>query len=203
MPPPKKAVKKAAKKAAKKTAMHHTDKHRDAKDLRRAYEHMGRLEVLRRSPQKSVTDAVDVLINLAHKDIDTGEYKDAAELLRASEHLSFAALAGEKLGELRISTVLEQAIFEHFDELMRRAAQRWDDNDQHLEPLVVIYESSFDSASKAFKKNSYHQALEFARAAEALTHVKGDGPFNLQKSAKDLYAKSIGSSRRSRHLLHE
>jgi len=53
MPPPKKAVKKAAKKAAG----HHHDKHHQAKDLRHAYEHMGRVAVLRQSSQ-SATDAV-------------------------------------------------------------------------------------------------------------------------------------------------
>jgi Calcineurin-like phosphoesterase len=49
MPPPKKAAKKAAKKAVKKTAGHHHDKHHQAKDLRRACEHMGRVAVLRQA----------------------------------------------------------------------------------------------------------------------------------------------------------
>jgi hypothetical protein len=42
MPTPKKA----AKKAAKKAPGHHHDKHHQANDLRRAYEHMGRMPFL-------------------------------------------------------------------------------------------------------------------------------------------------------------
>jgi hypothetical protein len=46
MQPPKNAAKKAAKKTAKKTVGHHHDKHHQPNDLRRAYEHMGRVAVL-------------------------------------------------------------------------------------------------------------------------------------------------------------
>ena len=84
MPPPKKA--------AKKSAAHHHDKPHQTNDLRRAYEHMGRLEVLRKSLEASTADAVGVLAKLAQNEIGAGHNKDAADLLRASEHLSFAVL---------------------------------------------------------------------------------------------------------------
>ena len=95
MPPPKKAAKKAPKKAAKKTAGHHHDKHHQANDLRRAYEHMGRVAVLRQTSKSSATDAVAELTASAQRAIKDGHSKDAADLLRASEHLSFAVLAGQ------------------------------------------------------------------------------------------------------------
>jgi hypothetical protein len=155
VPPPKKA--------AKKAAGHHHDRHRQANDLRRAYEHMGRLEVLQKSLKSSSADAVDALTKLAQKEIEGGHNKDAADLLRASEHLSFAVPADDSpRGGLR-STELVQSISEHFDELTRRADEHWEDQERHSSILARLYQSSRKNAVKA---------LECARAAEALAHVK-------------------------------
>lgn len=121
MPPPKKAAKKAGKTAAKKSAGHPHEKHHQAKDLRRAYEHMGRVEALRKSLEPSAADVVGALGKLAQKAIEVGHNKDAADLLRASEHLSFAVLVGDSSTVGRISAELEQSITEQFEELMRRA----------------------------------------------------------------------------------
>jgi hypothetical protein len=190
MPPPKKAAKKAMKKAAKKTAGHHHDKHHQANDLRRAYEHMGRVAVLRQISRTSSTDAVAELTTLAQRAIKDGHTKDAADLLRASEHLSFAVLAGEVSGIVRISAELKESITEQFDELTRRADEHWQEEEDHSNALTEIYESSRKSASKAFTNRAYHQALEFARAAEALAHVTQHGPFKLESGRKNLQLKS-------------
>jgi hypothetical protein len=186
MPPPKKA----AKKAAKKTPDHHNDRHHQANDLRRAYEHMGRVAVLRKSSNSPMADAVAELTNLAQRAIKDGQSKDAADLLRASEHLSFAMLAGDVSGVVSISAELKQSITEHFDELTRRADEYWEEEDEHSNILAEIYQSSRNSAAKAFKARSYHQALEFARSAEALAHVKQHGPLKLERGHKDLQLKS-------------
>jgi hypothetical protein len=185
MPPPKKA----AKKAAKKGAGHPQDEHHQANDLRRAYEHMGRLEVLRKSLKSSMAEAVAELTKLAQREIEGGHNKDAADLLRASEHLSFAVLAGDSPVGGRISAELERSISEHFDELRRRAAEHWEDKERHSSTLVKLYQSSHKSAIKAFKDGAYHQALEFARAAEALAHVKQDGSHKLERGDKNLQLK--------------
>ncbi|WP_353072475.1 hypothetical protein [Tunturiibacter gelidiferens] len=190
MPPPKKAAKKTAKKAAKKTAGHHHDKYHQANDLRRAYEHMGRVAVLRQSSKSSTTDAVAELTTLAQRAIKDGHSKDAADLLRASEHLTFAVLAGEVSGVVRISAELKQSITEHFDELRQRADEHWEEEEEHSNILAGIYQSSRNSAAKAFKTRAYHQALEFARAAEALAHVKQHGPLKLERGHKNLQLKS-------------
>ncbi|ADV83627.1 hypothetical protein [Terriglobus saanensis] len=190
MPPPKKAVKKAAKKAAKKTAGHHHDKHHQANDLRRAYEHMGRVAVLRQSSKSSATDAVAELTELAQRAIKDGHSKYAADLLRASEHLSFTVLADDGSGIVRVSAELKESITEQFDELMQRADEHWEEEEQHSSILTGIYQSSRDSATKAFKVRAYHQGLEFARAAEALAHVKQYGPLKLERGHKNLQLKS-------------
>ena len=184
MPPPKKA----AKKAAKKTAGHHHDKHHEANDLRRAYEHMGRIAVLRQNSKSS--GAVAELTTFAQQAIKGGHSKDAANLLRASEHLSFAVLAGEVSGIVRVSADLKESITGQFDELTRRADEHWQKEEDHSNTLTEIYESSRMSAIKAFKARAYHQALEFARAAEALAHVKQHGFLKLESGRKNLQLKS-------------
>jgi hypothetical protein len=189
MPPPKKAAKKSAKKAAKKSAGHHQDTHHQANDLRRAYEHMGRLEILQRSLKSSTADTVAELTRLAQKAIVGGHNKDAADLLRASEHLSFAVLAGENPEAGRIPAELEQSITEHFDELLRRADEHWEDQERHSSTFAGLYQSSRKSALSAFKRGAYHQALEFARAAEALAHVSQDEVPMLETADRKLQLK--------------
>jgi hypothetical protein len=187
MPPPKKAAKKAAKKSA---GHHHHDKHHQRNDLRRAYEHMGRVAVLRQASKSTGTDAVAELTTLAQQAIKDGHSKDAADLLRASEHLSFAVLAGEVAGIVRVSADLKESITDQFDELTRRADEHWEEGEEHSNTLTGIYESSRKSATEAFKARVYHQALEFARAAEALVHVKQHGYLKLESGRKNLQLKS-------------
>jgi hypothetical protein len=190
MPPPKKAAKKAAKKATKKAAGHHHDKHHQANDLRRAYEHMGRVAVLRQASRSSGTDTVAELTTLAQQAIKDGHSKDAADLLRASEHLTFAVLTGEVSGLVHVSADLKESITEQFDDLARRADEHWQEDEEHSNTLTEVYEASRKSATSAFKARVYHQALEFARAAEALAHVKQHVPPKLERSHKNLQLKS-------------
>ena len=190
MPHPKKAAKKAAKKTAKKAAGHHHDKHHQANDLRRAFEHLGRVSVLRQALKSSGTDAVAELTALAQQAIKGGHSKDAADLLRALEHLSFAALAGEVSSIARISVDLRESITDQFDDLMRRADEHWQEEEEHSSNLTEIYKNSRERATKAFKARAYHQALEFARAAEALAHVKQHGFLKLESGRKNLQLKS-------------
>ena len=94
------------KKAAKKSAKHHDPKHDSAKDLRRAYEHLGRVDILQRVLQPKHAHDVKSLVTLAERELENGHRKDGANLLRAAEHFSFAALAHdtEELEEIsRIS----------------------------------------------------------------------------------------------------
>jgi hypothetical protein len=83
MPPAKKAAKKAAKSFEEKSG----------KELRRAYEHTSRVEILQRLLPPGTADAIATLVAYACRELDGKKNREAADLLRASEHLSFAALA--------------------------------------------------------------------------------------------------------------
>ena len=178
MPPPKKAAKKAA-------AKHADPKHHETKDLRRAYEHLGRVEILQRASGQNDKD-VTTLAALAQKELKAGHAKDAADLLRAAEHLSFAALGATASKATGLSPKLEEGIKNEFEHLCDKAEEHWeheDEADRHRE-VVSLYRSSLDAAKKAHQHGSYRQALELARGAEALAHVKKHVPDELP-SGKD------------------
>jgi len=79
-----------------------------------------------------------------------------------------------------------QPITEHIDELVGRADEHREDRDERPSALTAIYNGSRKNASKAFKHGAYHQALEFARAAEVLAHVRQHGPRKLERGKKAL-----------------
>lgn len=88
---PKKAHKKAAKKAPKKGPKHHEE--HGGRDLRRAYEHLGRLHALQGLLASEVAGQVKGLTGLAESRLQADDAKSAADLLRAGEHLAFGSLA--------------------------------------------------------------------------------------------------------------
>lgn len=189
MPPPKKAAKSAAKKAPKKAAHHpHPDHkgHHHGKDLRRVYEHLGRVQILHAGLEALEAADVMALAELAQRIVRKGgESKDAADLMRAAEHLAFAALAGQSLKGVAVSGELESAIAKHFNELSDRADEHWEKDEKRPDALTTIYQSCRKKAQKSFKSGAYHQALEFIRAAEALAHVKGSELAALPAGTRD------------------
>jgi hypothetical protein len=192
MPPPKKAPQKTTQKAAKKSARHHHGNYHQARDLRRAYEHMGRLEVLAKNLKPSAFGAVSSLTVLAQSEMAEGHNESAAELMRASEHLSFASLAGDGQAGGLIPTELKRSITEHFDELLRKADHHWEDHAAESSILTLLYKSSRRSAVKAFEESAYYQALEFARAAEALSHVREGAKRKLESHDRKPQLKIAG-----------
>jgi len=166
----KKAAKKSVKKSAKKSAKHHA-----GHDLRRAYEHLGRLEVLQGGLPATVVTDINALTQMARTSLHAGDTKSAADLLRGSEHLAFAALAGTSR-ETQIGQDLQDAIDIEYEHLIERAAEHWDEQDQ--EPaagLASIYEKTFAAAEAAYNRGAFRRALEFARGTEALSHVRSSG----------------------------
>ena len=163
MPPPKKAAKKAAAKHA-----HHDDA---GKDLLRAYEHLGRVRVLHSLLEKAATKDISDLTKLAEQELASGHMKDAADLLRAAEHLSFGALNSSK-AEKNVDANLVVAITKEFGHKLDRAEEHWSDGDNHHDTVGEIYSKTTERAQKAFDSTAYRQALELARGAEALAHVK-------------------------------
>ena len=170
--PAKKAAKKVAKKASKKAAHHHT-----GHDLRRAYEHLGRIEVLDRALDLGPSRDIKSLAELAQQELAAGNGKSAADLLRAAEHLSFAGLAGKD--SARISPDLKAAIAAEFSHLNDRAARHWSESTSRHAPVSALYPSLLKQAQAAFAAEQYRPALELARAAEALAHITRLGPARL------------------------
>ncbi len=168
----KKVVKKSAKKAIKKAAKKNA-KHQASHDLRRAYEHLGRLEVLQGGLPGAVVADINALTQMARTSLQAGDTKNAADLLRGCEHLAFAALAtGSR--EMQIGDDLQEAIDGEYEHLVERAVEHWDEQDEEPnDAFAAIYEKTFDAAEAAYNKGAFRRALELARGAEALSHVHG------------------------------
>jgi hypothetical protein len=192
MPPPKKAAKKTAKKAAKKAAKHADPKHKETKDLRRSFEHLGRIESLQSAVQAGSQADVSSLVSLAQQQLGAGQPGNAADLLRAAEHLSFAALATGHTKQGKVSAAVHAAIEEEYDRLRRKAGEHWE-GDADRDPTVAsLYKSSRQGAKRAFGAANYRQALELIRACEAIAHVVRHGPEKLTAGRAALALTSSG-----------
>jgi hypothetical protein len=183
------------KKAAKKSAKHQDDKHHHAKDLRRAYEHLGRVEILRHVLSASGDD-IATLVDLAQREVANGAAKNAADLLRAAEHLGFAAILNRPSGKAEVFGGLMSAIRDEFDRLQEKAQDHWEADG--ADPAVgKIFKDSLKKAAMAREQGAYRQALELVRGAEALAHVKtGDKKHEPKKKAP----KKIAASSNVREL---
>jgi hypothetical protein len=173
-----------AKKAAKKSAKYHDPKHDKAKDLRRAYEHLGRVEILQRTLHHA--DDVKALATLAHQELEGGHMKDAADLLRAAEHFSFAALAPESAEPDEVSDDLENALSEEFERLTMKAEEHWEHEEERHKLVATLYAGAIKHSRKALERGKYRQAMELIRVAEALAHVKKHDPDELQDGVETL-----------------
>lgn len=161
---------KAAKKAAQKAAHDLHKKHHHTKDLRRAYEHLGRVEILGLMQSGSCEEVIS-LVNLAQDEMENGGSRNAADLLRAAEHLSFAALLDRAGSNTQVYGVLMPAISDELDRLADKAQEHWQSDDAD-EGIAQIYRDSLTRAGAARNQGLFRQALELVRAAEALAHVK-------------------------------
>src|SRR5579864_4833167 len=111
----KKAMIKPTRNAPRKSAHHNV-----LQDLRRAYESLGRIDILEGALAGSPFCDVSALAALAQQELAANRPHDAAELLRAAEHLSFAALAPYAAGcPTRISAELKTAVTAEFDHITR------------------------------------------------------------------------------------
>ena len=167
--PAKRAADGAAKKAADKLV-------HPANDLRLAYEHLGRIEILEGALAGSPFVDVAALANLAQQQLGAEKTQNAAELLRAAEHLCFATLAPAQVTDSLMNAELKQAITAEFEGVMRRAEEHWVDVDEPASHRVIedLFARALDQARRAFTRGAFRPALEFARAAEALSEV-GEG----------------------------
>jgi hypothetical protein len=174
------APKKAGKKAGKKQAKHHEMDRHEGKDLRRAYEHLGRLSAMQKHLAAGVVVQIKVLTDLAQASLLAGNKKSAADLLRAGEHLGFASMASSAKA-VRLGEGLEAAVRAEYEHLVEKAGDHWEKHeDERPAAIEEVYEAMVVAAEGAFAKVAYRRALEFARGAEALSHVRGEKNAKLQ-----------------------
>jgi hypothetical protein len=152
-------------------------------DPLRAYEHFGRIDILEGGLAGSRFVDVNVLANLAQQQLDSGNAENAANLLRAAEHLSFAALAPSDSARLtsHIPGELKQAVADELDRLTRRAEELWSESKETASRALIanIFATALSEARLAFDRGAYRPALQLARAAEALAHVSKGLPTTL------------------------
>jgi hypothetical protein len=183
--PSKKSAKKSAKRSGNKDEHH--DKHHEVKDLRRAYEHLGRVEALQHS-LGDLSEEAATSVHLAQQEFASGATRNAAELLRAAEHFCFAALLKGSGDNRRVAGKLEMAIRDEFERLAGKAEEDWDGEAAH--PAIAhLYTESLSSARLAQRAGADCQAMELVRAAEALAHVKA-AKRPVAKPAKPVAARS-------------
>ena len=146
-----------------------------ANEFRRAYEYLGRIEILEGALAGSPFVDVTALANLAQQQLGAGFPRNAAHLLRSAEHLCFAALAPVHVTDSLVNRELKQAITMEFETMMRRAEEQWQDEEHaNRHAIEDLFTRALDHGRRAFTQGAFRPALEFARAAEALSCV-GEG----------------------------
>lgn len=153
--------------------------------LRRVYEHLGRIDILEGALSGVPFVDVTELANLAEQQLASGHVKNAAALLRAAEHISFASLAPKSTSPV-ISQELKRAIAAEFGYLDRRTESRWADAEDPGQRKVIadLYTRTLDASRKAYRQGAFQPALELARAAEALSRVTENLPSTLPGDRK-------------------
>lgn len=157
--------------AAKRESKHgHGPKHEKGKHLRRAFEHLGRVEALQGLVAGPAAPSIALLLGEAQRQINHGDSRSAADLLRAAEHLSFAA-AFSTGAPATVPPELEQAIDREFEKKVEKTQKH-----ARAEPSALgrIIRESLEAAHTAREQRSFREALELVRAAEALIEVDAD-----------------------------
>ena len=152
-------------------------------DVLRAYEQLGRIDILEGGLAGPSFVDVSVLANLAQQQLDSGPAGNAAILLRAAEHISFAALAPRRSAELtkRISEELKSAVASELRRLTQAAEKLWSETEDAANRAVIkkIFTGALEQARVAFTCGAFRPALELARAAEELAHLTAGLPATL------------------------
>lgn len=157
----------APKKAAKKTPAKKAQ-HSPSHDARRAFEHMGRVQAI--APlTEAEGKAITQLVSAADAAFQAREYKAAADLLRAAEHVSFATL--QKNASETIAPDLVSAVSGEAEALLKRSAEHGSKGTQD-KAIAALGKRLQRDAQAALRKGCYRAAIEFARAAEALAHMR-------------------------------
>lgn len=145
-----------------------------SEDLRRAWEHLARIDILEGALAGPEFCDVSTLAVLAMGELNAGNDRTAADLLHAAEHICFAAQSshGYAASSMRIFAELHRAIEAEFDTLIRRAEvfREQRSSPRHGE-VVGVCARTLQLAREAHAEQSFSRALELARAGELLAEV--------------------------------
>ena len=191
-PPPPSHSKEKEPKPGKHSGKKDVEKHENGKHLRRAYEHLGRVEALAAAGAAASIQAINTLLEAAQHQIDSGDSHAAADLLRAAEHLGFAALAGAATGSLpAVTSELEHAIHREF---AKRAKKAEEHEASKRSTVGQLARETLKNAHAALGRSSFREALELVRAAEALAEIDpadvDTGSLDTSKRKKLKHARS-------------
>lgn len=162
----------AAKKHPKKQPKKHAGKHEKGKHLRRAYEHLGRVEALQAIPAVQADASIALLLQEAQRAIRNGDSHSAADLLRAAEHLGFATASANPAQLPPLTPELEQALVSEFEKKAGKVTRHAAPTNS---PIASLALQSLEAAHIARGRRSFREAMEFIRAAEALAEIARDG----------------------------
>ena len=163
-------AKKAERSTAKRPAQNRPD------EFRRAYEYLGRIEIIEGALAGAPFVDVTALANLAQQQLSSNNARNAARLLEAAEHLCFAALAPASANDALISRDVKKSIATEFEAVTHRADEQWRDENgpANRELIARLYGETLAEARRTYARGLFRPALELARAAEALSEV-GEG----------------------------
>ncbi len=130
---------------------------------------MSRVRLVR---QPEHSGDIETLVSAAGRELAGGENKNAAELLRAAEHLCFAALASENPGNVKMSRELIAAILDQLGELEEDRKESAGKEIQQDADLAHLVDEIAKAADKALAEEQYHRAPELKRAVVSLSLVK-------------------------------
>jgi hypothetical protein len=148
--------------------------HGKSDDLRRAYEFLGRIDILESSLSGASFCDVSTLVGLALNELAAGRDREACDLLRSAEHISFAAQApnGYASSAMHMFDELRQAIDAEFSGLIRRAeVLREERSSPRHGQLPDLCARTLKDAREAYAEQAFGRALELARAAALLANL--------------------------------
>lgn len=142
-------------------------------DLLRVYAHLTHIDVLEGALSGPAFCDVSTLAALALGELGEGRDREAAALLRAAEHICFAAQTPRGYASaMDLFEELRDAIEVEFETVMRRAEVF---RKEHASPrhgvVPEVCTRTLQMAREAYSEGLFGRALELARAAELLAEI--------------------------------
>lgn len=148
--------------------------HAQSENLRRAYEFLGRIDILESTLSGPSFCDVSTLVALGLNALAAGRDREACDLLRTAEHIGFAAQApaGYASSAMRMFDELRTAIDAEFSGLIRRAeVLREERFSPRYGELPDLCARTLKDAREAYAEQAFTRALELARAAALLANL--------------------------------